>query len=114
MRWRAVLADGECAPAPTETMNELLPIIRRQRRPLLVVESVPDGPPQPAVVEKIAPAAPPFQPGPLVRALSLMPPKSYVSNVSSPARRTYGVGSALAPFQPLPPVRALSLMPPRS
>jgi len=59
MRWRAVLADGECAPAPTETMNELLPIIRRKRRPLLVVASVPDGPPLPVVVEKIAVASPP-------------------------------------------------------
>ena len=59
MRWRAVLADGECAPAPTETMKELLPIIRRHRRPLLVVASVPDGPPQPVVVEKVVPASPP-------------------------------------------------------
>ena len=59
MRWRAVLADGECAPAPTETMNELLPIIRRHRRPLLVAAPVPAGPTPPVVVEKVAPASPP-------------------------------------------------------
>ena len=28
-------------------MNQLLPIVRRQRRPLLVVESEPDRPPRP-------------------------------------------------------------------
>jgi hypothetical protein len=31
-------------------MNQLYPIIRRKRRPLVVAESVPDGPPKPPVV----------------------------------------------------------------
>ena len=34
-------------------MNELYPIIRRKRRPLIVQESVPDRPPKPPVVVKI-------------------------------------------------------------
>ena len=34
-------------------MNQLLPIVRRVRRPLLVVESVPDGPTPPVVVGNV-------------------------------------------------------------
>ena len=36
-------------------MNQLLPIIRRVRRPLIVAESEPDGPLPPAVVGNVEP-----------------------------------------------------------
>ena len=46
-------------------MNELLPIIRRTRRPLIEQESVPDGPPVAAVVE----------PATVTEAVQTEPPK---------------------------------------
>jgi hypothetical protein len=48
-------------------MNGLLPIIRRKRRPLVVAESVPDGPQKPLIPTKTEPVqsmvtTPPVEP----------------------------------------------------
>jgi hypothetical protein len=48
-------------------MDKLFPIIRRQRRPLVVAESVPDGPPKPPIPTKTEPVqsvatTPPVEP----------------------------------------------------
>ena len=40
-------------------MNELLPIIRRKRRPLIEQDSLPDRPPVATVVAPAAPTVPP-------------------------------------------------------